>query len=163
MKDKYKLGLVYILETVLRCKHHKININVFCLDVVDDVEVFNVYLWGQRCFLETVHAFKRIHTMKGSKSDRKYYVYGFLLAVQATDIPIAKDVAAIFDDPQVRPYHHTDVFSKIASDRVLVESNMVREQEVDKEMETRYQPEVDIGVRMNMETEIETGQPDVEI
>ncbi|KAL2454518.1 Uncharacterized protein Adt_47981 [Abeliophyllum distichum] len=45
MEDKYKLGLVYILETMLRCKHHKTSIDVFCLDVVDNIEVFNAYPW----------------------------------------------------------------------------------------------------------------------
>ncbi|KAL2534525.1 Uncharacterized protein Adt_07876 [Abeliophyllum distichum] len=131
MEDKYKLGLVYILETVLRCKHHKINTAVFCLDVVDDAEKFNSYPWGRRCFLDTVHAFKRLHMMKGSKSDRKYDVYKFLLAMQvwtyenipgladkwtirkertripmmlnwqATDIPTTKTVTAILDDPRL--------------------------------------------------------------
>ncbi|KAL2526830.1 Uncharacterized protein Adt_11884 [Abeliophyllum distichum] len=101
MEDKYKLGLVYILETMLRCKLHMTSIDVFCLDVVDDIEVFNAYPWGRRCFMDTLHAFKRMHTIKGSKTDRKYDVYGFPLAVQATDIPTAKDVAAILDDPQL--------------------------------------------------------------
>ncbi|KAL2486060.1 DUF1985 domain-containing protein [Abeliophyllum distichum] len=82
MDDKYKLRLVYILETVLRCKHHKTSIDVFCLDVIHDVEVLNAYPWGQRSFLDIMHAFKRLHTMKGSKSDRKYDVYVFPLAVQ---------------------------------------------------------------------------------
>ncbi|KAL2466884.1 DUF1985 domain-containing protein [Abeliophyllum distichum] len=134
MKDKYKLGLVYILETMLRCKHHKTSIDLFCLDIVDDIEVFNAYPWGCRCFMDTLHAFKRMHTIKGSKTDRKYDIYGFPLAVQvwafeaipmladkwdirkdwtriprmlnwqATDIPTAKDVATILDDPQLEVY-----------------------------------------------------------
>ncbi|KAL2470622.1 protein of unknown function (DUF1985) [Abeliophyllum distichum] len=131
IEDKYKLGLVYILETMLRCKHHNTSIDVFCLDVVDNIVVFNAYPWGRRCFIDTLHAFKRIHTIKGSKTDRKYDVYGFPLALhvwafevipmldnkwvirnewtriprmlnwQATDIPTTKDVATILDDPQL--------------------------------------------------------------
>ncbi|KAL2531969.1 DUF1985 domain-containing protein [Abeliophyllum distichum] len=82
MEDKYKLGLVYILETMLRCKHYKTAIDVFCLDVVDNIEVFNAYPWVCRCFIDTLHAFKIMHTIKSSKIDRKYDVYGFLLVVQ---------------------------------------------------------------------------------
>ncbi|KAL2541842.1 DUF1985 domain-containing protein [Abeliophyllum distichum] len=88
MEDKYKLRLVYILETMLRCKHHKTSIDVFCLDVVDNIEVFNAYPWGRRCFIDTLQAFKRIHTIKGSKTDRKYDVYGISIGCAGYQIPI---------------------------------------------------------------------------
>ncbi|KAL2512738.1 Uncharacterized protein Adt_18338 [Abeliophyllum distichum] len=208
MEDKYKLGLVYILETMLRCKHHKTSIDVFCLDVVDNIEVFNAYPWGHRCFIDTLHAFKRIHTIKGSKRDQKYDVYGFPLAVQvwafeaipmlankwairkdwprilrmlnwqATDIPTAKDIATILDDPQkveqlskkidevtqwVRPLHYTNtVVLETTSDRVPIESNTMRDQEVNMEMETREIPKFEMGVQTNMETQIEIIHPDIE-
>ncbi|KAL2505806.1 hypothetical protein Adt_21427 [Abeliophyllum distichum] len=67
---------------VVRCKNLEITIDDFCLYVVDDVEVFNAYPSGRRCFLETMHAFKIMHKMKDSKLDRKYDVYGFPLVVQ---------------------------------------------------------------------------------
>ncbi|KAL2541623.1 Uncharacterized protein Adt_02601 [Abeliophyllum distichum] len=79
-----------------------------------------------------IGVFKRMHMIKSSNTDRKYDVYGFPLAVQvwafeaipmlankwairkdwtriprmlnwqATDIPTAKDVATILDDPQLQ-------------------------------------------------------------
>ncbi|KAL2466825.1 Uncharacterized protein Adt_42676 [Abeliophyllum distichum] len=85
MEDKYKLGLVYILETVLRCKHHKTSIDVFCLDVVDDVE-------------------EAIPALADKWAIRKEWTKILkMLNWQATDIPTAKDVAAIFDDPRRQP------------------------------------------------------------
>ncbi|KAL2506328.1 Uncharacterized protein Adt_21949 [Abeliophyllum distichum] len=202
MEDKYKLGLVYILETMLRYKHHKTSIDLFCLDVVDNIEVFNAYPWGRRCFIDTLHAFKRIHTIKGSKTNQNYDVYGFPLAVQvwafeaipmlankwairkewtriprmlnwqATDIPTAKDVATILDDPKlmteirhlnkkvkqlskkidevtewVRPLHYTNTMAlETTSDMVPIESDRMRDQEVNMEMETREILEFRTGV-----------------
>ncbi|KAL2519090.1 Uncharacterized protein Adt_15337 [Abeliophyllum distichum] len=154
--------------------------------------------------MDTLHAFKIMHTIKGTKIDRKYDVHGFPLAVQvwafetipmladkwairkewtriprmlnwqATDIPTAKDVAAILDDPQlskkvdeviewVRPYHYTDTMApETASDRVPIDSDGVRDQEMDMEMETRDISEYETGVRTDIETEIEIGQPGIE-
>ncbi|KAL2480434.1 protein of unknown function (DUF1985) [Abeliophyllum distichum] len=172
MEDKYKLGLVYILETMLRCKHHKTSIDVFCLDVVDNIEVFNAYPWGRRCFMDTLHAFKRIHMIKGSKTDQKYDVYEFPLAMQLevhtiltptpeemenmyiqgfyiparlmTEIThLNKKVEQLskkFDEviEWVRPIHYTNTMApETTSDRVPIESDRMRDQEVMMEMETR--------------------------
>lgn len=43
MLDRLKLGLVYILESVLRCHHRRTGINLFHLQIVDDLHVFNTY------------------------------------------------------------------------------------------------------------------------
>lgn len=81
MLDRLKLGLVYILESVLRCHHRRTGIDLFHLQIVDDLDVFNTYPWGRRCFEDTVHVFTRSHSRpKGTM--RKYDTYGLPLAVQ---------------------------------------------------------------------------------
>lgn len=81
MLDRLKLGLVYILESVIRCHHKKTVIDIFHLKVVDDIDAFNNYLWGQRCYEDTVHVFTRLHS-KPRGSMRKYDTYGLPLAMQ---------------------------------------------------------------------------------
>lgn len=81
--DKLKLELVYILESILRCRHRRTSIDLFSLDVVDDINAFNSFPWGRRCYTNTLHVFRRVHTMpKSEKGDRKYDVYGFCMALQ---------------------------------------------------------------------------------
>lgn len=46
MFDKLKLGLVFILESVLRYHHMKTSIDDFHLEVVDEIDTFNNYPWG---------------------------------------------------------------------------------------------------------------------
>ncbi|XP_022849935.1 uncharacterized protein LOC111372030 [Olea europaea var. sylvestris] len=81
MLDRLKLGLVYILESVMRCHHKKTAIDIFHLEVVDDIDAFNSYPWGQRCYEDTVHVFTRLHS-RPRGSIRKYDTYGLPLAVQ---------------------------------------------------------------------------------
>ncbi|XP_022871451.1 uncharacterized protein LOC111390621 [Olea europaea var. sylvestris] len=83
MLDKLKLGLVYILESILRRRHRRTSIDLFSLDVVDDIDAFNSFPWGRRCYTDTLHVFRRVHTMpKSERGDRKYDVYGFCMAFQ---------------------------------------------------------------------------------
>ncbi|XP_022891251.1 uncharacterized protein LOC111406204 [Olea europaea var. sylvestris] len=83
MLDKFKLGLVYILESILRCRHRRISIDLFSLDVVDDIDAFNSFLWDRRCYSDTLHVFRRVHTMpKSERGDCKYDVYGFCMTLQ---------------------------------------------------------------------------------
>lgn len=81
MLDRLKLGLVYILESVMRCYHKKTVIDIFHLQVVDDIDAFNNYPWGRRCYEDTVHVFTRSHS-RPRGSMRKYDTYGLPLAVQ---------------------------------------------------------------------------------
>ncbi|XP_022895023.1 uncharacterized protein LOC111409242 isoform X1 [Olea europaea var. sylvestris] len=81
MLDRLKLGLVYILESVLRCHHKKTAIDIFHLEIVDDIDRFNNYHWGRRCFEDTVHVFTRSHS-KPKGFVRKYNTYGLPLALQ---------------------------------------------------------------------------------
>lgn len=83
MSDKLKLGMVLILESVLRCHHKKTSIDLFHLEVVDDIDTFNSYPWGQRCFEDTLRHFRRGYSMpKGDRAERKYDTYGLPLALQ---------------------------------------------------------------------------------
>lgn len=43
MLDKLKLGLVFILQSVLRYRRCKTSIDLFSVDVVDDIVSFNSY------------------------------------------------------------------------------------------------------------------------
>ncbi|XP_022860983.1 uncharacterized protein LOC111381438, partial [Olea europaea var. sylvestris] len=82
MSDKLKLGMVFILESVLRCHHRKTSIDVFYLQVVDDIDMFNSYPWGERLFVDTLHIFKRGYSMpREDRSERNYNVYGLPLAL----------------------------------------------------------------------------------
>ncbi|XP_022899392.1 uncharacterized protein LOC111412701 [Olea europaea var. sylvestris] len=81
MLDRLKLRLVYILESVMRCHHKKTIIDIFHLEVVDDINAFNNYPWGRRCYEDIVHVFTRLHS-RPRESMRKYDTYGLLLAVQ---------------------------------------------------------------------------------
>lgn len=56
--DKLKLSLVLILKSVLRCHHKKTSIEVFHLEVVDEIDTFNNYLWGHRYFVDTLIVFR---------------------------------------------------------------------------------------------------------
>ncbi|XP_022889027.1 uncharacterized protein LOC111404453 [Olea europaea var. sylvestris] len=83
ISDKLKLGMVFILESVLRCHHRKTLIDVFHSQVVDNIDVFNSYPWGQRCFIDTLRICRRGHSMlRGDRPERKYNVYGMSLALQ---------------------------------------------------------------------------------
>ncbi|XP_022886837.1 uncharacterized protein LOC111402726 [Olea europaea var. sylvestris] len=81
MLDRLKLGLVYILESMVRCHHKKTTTDLFHLEIVDDIDRFNDYPWGWRCFEDTVYVFIRSHSkLKGAI--RKYDTYGLPLTVQ---------------------------------------------------------------------------------
>ncbi|XP_022869371.1 uncharacterized protein LOC111388796 isoform X2 [Olea europaea var. sylvestris] len=78
MLDKLKLGLVYILESILRCRHRRTSIDLFSLDVVDDIDAFNSFSWGRRCYTDTLHVFRRVHTMpKSEMGERKYDLWAY--------------------------------------------------------------------------------------
>ncbi|XP_022890756.1 uncharacterized protein LOC111405893 isoform X2 [Olea europaea var. sylvestris] len=79
MLDRLKFGLVYILESVMRCHHKKIAIDIFHLEVGDDIDAFNNDPWDRRCYEDTV--FTRSHS-RFRDSMREYKTYGLPLAVQ---------------------------------------------------------------------------------
>ncbi|CAA2972251.1 Hypothetical predicted protein, partial [Olea europaea subsp. europaea] len=80
MLDRLKLGLIYILESLVRCHHKKTAIDLFHLEIVDNLDRFNDYPWGRRCFEDTVHVFTRSH-LKSKGAMRKYDTYGLPLAI----------------------------------------------------------------------------------
>lgn len=82
MLDKLKLGLVFILESLLMCQHYKTSIDLLLSDIVDDIDAFNGYLWIRKCYTDTLHIFRRVYsTPKTKKAERKYDAYAFLLAL----------------------------------------------------------------------------------
>ncbi|KAL2480135.1 hypothetical protein Adt_33101 [Abeliophyllum distichum] len=168
---------------------------------------------AQRCFLDTLHAFKRLHTIKVLKSDHKVPdpILNAYLVGKEGQSPIAQQsptpnrpshslplthhrgttprifhtpspIAADFD--RATNYFSADgqdVALETASDRVPVEPDRVRDQEVEKEkeietrdqlevktkvgtdIEARDQLEVETKLEVEVETKMETGgQLDVE-
>ncbi|KAL2531904.1 hypothetical protein Adt_05255 [Abeliophyllum distichum] len=138
---------------------------------------------------DKVWAFKAIPMLANKWAIRKdWTIIPRMLNWQATDIPTAKDVATILDDPQpmieirhlnkkveqlskkvdeviewVRPLHYTNTMApETTLDRVLIESNRMRDQEVNMEMKTREIPKFQTGVQTDMETQIEISHPDIE-
>lgn len=86
MLDKLKLGLVYILESMVRHHHKKTVIDLFFhLEVVDDINAFNNYPWGRIYFQDTVHVFTRSH-LKTKESLFKYDICGLPLTVQVNSM-----------------------------------------------------------------------------
>lgn len=87
MKDKYKIGLVYILETVLLPKENYTYINLEHLSMVDDLEAFNSYPWGRKAFARTIDVFTRdwrllVKSYLENNEKYPYSVYGFPLVLQ---------------------------------------------------------------------------------
>ncbi|CAA3012249.1 Hypothetical predicted protein [Olea europaea subsp. europaea] len=87
MEDKYKIGLVYILETILLPKESYTYINLEHLSMVDDLETFNSYLWGRKVFGCTIDVFMRdwkslMKSYSINNEKYQYSIYGFSLALQ---------------------------------------------------------------------------------
>ncbi|CAI9764566.1 unnamed protein product [Fraxinus pennsylvanica] len=85
--DKYKLGLVVILAYVLWAKEENTFIELWWLDLVDDLDRFEKYPWGKFSFEYTMNVFKRemggklkILDVKG-ESRCRYSLHGFPLAI----------------------------------------------------------------------------------
>lgn len=62
MLDSLRLGLAYILKSVVICHHKKTLIDLFHLYVVDDIDAFINYPWGRRYFQHIVRVFTRLHS-----------------------------------------------------------------------------------------------------
>ncbi|KAL2488828.1 uncharacterized protein Fot_42120 [Forsythia ovata] len=78
MDNKYKLYLVFIYETVLKSKETNTCIDLLSLDIIDDLKLFNKYLWGRTSFNLTLHIF--LKEWKEPKSN--YTLWEFPLAIQ---------------------------------------------------------------------------------
>ncbi|CAA3008515.1 Hypothetical predicted protein [Olea europaea subsp. europaea] len=57
--DKYKLGLIVILVYVLWATEENTFIDLWWLDLVDDLDRFETYPWGKFSFEYTISIFKR--------------------------------------------------------------------------------------------------------
>lgn len=86
MEDKYKIGLVYILEMVLLPKESYTYINLEHLSIVDDLEAFNSYSWGRKAFGHKIDVFTRdwkslVKSYLINNEKYPYSIYGFPLAL----------------------------------------------------------------------------------
>ncbi|XP_022866368.1 uncharacterized protein LOC111386146 [Olea europaea var. sylvestris] len=129
------------------------------------ISMLSTAFHGLRCYTDTLHVFRRIHTMpKSERGDRKYDVYGFCMALQlwayeaipalgskwairretsylrmlhwrAHEKPSAKDLTAILDDPQLE-VHAELVVSMEEEDQIYVRELHVRSIENDPVFES---------------------------
>ncbi|KAK0574579.1 hypothetical protein LWI29_025748 [Acer saccharum] len=58
-EDMVKLALLYFLETVLFGKDQKVHIGAHHVELLEDLETFNKYPWGQKCYETTLNSLKR--------------------------------------------------------------------------------------------------------
>ncbi|CAA3023479.1 Hypothetical predicted protein [Olea europaea subsp. europaea] len=85
--DKYKLGLIVILAYVLWATEENTYIDLWWLDLVDDLDRFETYPWGKFSFEYTISIFKREMGDKlkssdvGGESRCRYSLHGFPLAI----------------------------------------------------------------------------------
>ncbi|KAK6116985.1 hypothetical protein DH2020_049229 [Rehmannia glutinosa] len=77
--DRYKLGLALIYENVLKCKEINTSVDMEVLNIVDNLELFNKYPWGRKCYDILLYGLR-----KGfSKVPLAHYsLWGFPLALQ---------------------------------------------------------------------------------
>ncbi|KAL2479852.1 hypothetical protein Adt_32818 [Abeliophyllum distichum] len=99
-----------------------------------------MHIHGVRCiFWKQLHAFKRMHTMKGSKSNQKYDVYEFPLAVQVEVHTVLTPTPKETENTYIQGFYIPSNVPNPILDAYLV------------------------GEETNMETEMEIGQLDVKI
>ncbi|KAK0578921.1 hypothetical protein LWI29_018413 [Acer saccharum] len=58
-EDMVKLALLYFLETVLFGKDQKVHIGAHHVELLEDLETFNKYPWGRKCYETTLNSLKR--------------------------------------------------------------------------------------------------------
>ncbi|TXG68359.1 hypothetical protein EZV62_003294 [Acer yangbiense] len=58
-EDMVKLALLYFLETVLFGKDQKVHIGAHHVELLEDLETFNKYPWGQKCYETTLNSLQR--------------------------------------------------------------------------------------------------------
>ena len=58
-EDMVKLALLYFLETVLFGKDQKVHIGAHHVELLEDLETFNKYPWGRKCYATTLNSLRR--------------------------------------------------------------------------------------------------------
>ncbi|KAK2640916.1 hypothetical protein Ddye_022679 [Dipteronia dyeriana] len=58
-EDMVKLALLYFLETVLFGKDQKVFIGAHHVELLEDLDTFNKYPWGRKCYETTLNSLQR--------------------------------------------------------------------------------------------------------
>ena len=58
-EDMVKLALLYFLKTVLFGKDQKVHIGAQHVELLEDLETFNKYLWGRKCYETTLNSLQK--------------------------------------------------------------------------------------------------------
>ncbi|KAK0597658.1 hypothetical protein LWI29_027297 [Acer saccharum] len=58
-EDMVKLALLYFLETVLFGKDQKVHIGAQHVELLEDLETFNKYPWGRKCYETTLNSLQK--------------------------------------------------------------------------------------------------------
>ncbi|CAA3025626.1 Hypothetical predicted protein, partial [Olea europaea subsp. europaea] len=86
--DRYKLGLVLIVEGVFNAPNNKVGIDLRTLSIVDNLDIFFAYPWGgvgYRCLLHGFRGFWAKKFLKAKRRQEKeviYTIHGFPIAMQ---------------------------------------------------------------------------------
>lgn len=81
MSNKLKLGLVLILESVLKCHHKKTSIGIFHSKVVGDIDMLKNYPWGKDVVWILFTSFGGDIRCLWGRPKAKYNTYGVSLAL----------------------------------------------------------------------------------
>ncbi|CAA2993347.1 Hypothetical predicted protein [Olea europaea subsp. europaea] len=84
--DRYKLGLVLIVEGVFNVSDNNVDIHLPTLSIVDDLDFFFTYPWDRVTYRRLLHGFRGSFERKFQKAKKRkeitYTVYGFPIAMQ---------------------------------------------------------------------------------
>ncbi|CAA2938502.1 Hypothetical predicted protein [Olea europaea subsp. europaea] len=86
--DRYKLGLVLILEGVFNAPDNNVGIHLPTLSIVNDLDIFFGYPWGRVGYRHLLHEFRGTSAKKFQKAKKRkekeitYTVYDFSIAMQ---------------------------------------------------------------------------------
>ncbi|KAK3194119.1 hypothetical protein Dsin_025429 [Dipteronia sinensis] len=58
-EDMVKLALLYFLETILFRKDQKVHISALQVELLENLETFNKYPWGRKCYETTLNSLQR--------------------------------------------------------------------------------------------------------
>ncbi|CAH9100059.1 unnamed protein product [Cuscuta europaea] len=80
-EDIIRLSLIYVLSHSFLSAHPKIALNSSYLNLIDDIDAFNSYLWGRVIWSDMVSCFKNgANCLK--LNEAHYNVYGCVVALQ---------------------------------------------------------------------------------
>ncbi|XP_022880715.1 uncharacterized protein LOC111397983 [Olea europaea var. sylvestris] len=100
--DRYKLGLVLIVEGVFNAPDNNVGIDLRTLSIVDDLDIFFAYPWGRVGYRRLLHGFRGFWAKKFLKAKRRqekevtYTIHGFPIAMQVWAYEVVPEIGECF-------------------------------------------------------------------